>query len=309
MENNRYRLIVLARWRDVAEVAMPASGPLYDLVYTPAVIRARVSHLDPEQQDQIEQITRIIRSGFDPGGALKPRPRIKRITLVGDHARPGWAEDTDAPVAAPYEFWIVVSDRLFTRKRLWEATKAQIRRELGEDCRVGLSFSSARAVRTGKAMEDSFIVDRLSAGITLYRAKYDEPPRRRRRDYRRQWSEALARYRQADAAFLKVRVAFDAAERAWFAARAQRDLMSEEEQQQLRDEIGLDRVYEDERRTGNAREETVGALLNTPAVDLATVIWKLEFILETHFDKDIEKLILADLRRLESGVTWAGRAA
>ncbi len=68
-------------------------------------------------------------------------------------------------------------------------------------------------------------------------------------------------------------------------------------------------MYEDERRTGNAREDTIGALLNTPAPDLATVIWKLEFILETHFAKDIEKLILADLTRLHGGATGEGRAA
>ena len=229
--------------------------------------------------------------------------------LVGPYARRTWDGEEETAVSPAFEFWIVVNDRLFTRKRLWQATRAQIKRELGEGCRVRLSFSSARAVRSGKAMEDSFIVDRLSAGITLYHAKHDEPPRRCRRDYRRQWSEALARYRQADATFLEVRVAFDAAERAWFAARAQREPMSEEEQQQLRDKFGLDKVYEDERRTGNAREEMIGALLATPALDLATVIWKLELSLETHFDKDIENLILADLRRLNGGAIGEGRAS
>ena len=282
---------------------------LYDEIYSPRVVMARVGHLDRSKRQDIERVTRIIRDSFDGGGVLHPRPKITRIMLVGSYARRTWDLEGETAIAPAYDFWIIVNDRLFTHRRLWQATRAQIKDELGEGFRVRLSFTSARAVWTGTAMEDSFIVDRLRDGITLYHAKYDEPPRRRRRDYRRQWSEGIVRYRQADAAFLKVRVAFDAAERAWFAARAERESMSEEEGRQLRDRIGLDRVYEEERRTGNAREDAIGALLNTPAPDLATVIWKLEFILETHFAKDIEKLILADLTRLHGGAMGEGRAA
>lgn len=60
---------------------------------------------------------------------------------------------------------------------------------------------------------------------------------------------------------------------------------------------------------GDALDEAVGALLATPVSDLASVIWKLELILKTHFDKDIEKLTLADLRRLQIGAVVEGRAA
>jgi len=282
---------------------------LYDHIYSPAVVMARVGYLEPHRQQEVERITRIIRASFNPGGILRRRPRIKRIMLVGEYARPNQPEDEETTVTAPYRFWIVVNDRLFTRKRLWQATQAQIRRELGKACRVRLSVSSAGAVRIGRANEDSFILERLNTGITLYHAKYDEPPRRRRRDVRRQWSEALMRYRNADAAFGPMQAAFYAAERAWFAARSQRDPMSEEVLQQLRDQIGLDKAYDDERRYGEAREATIGALMITPAPDLATVICKLELILETHFDKDIEKLILADLRRLHGGAMGEGRAA
>jgi hypothetical protein len=291
------------------EVRVNATDALYDEIYSPEVVMARVGCLDRGKRQDIEHITRIIRASFNPGGILRPRPRIKRIMLVGEYAQLNRDEDEEATAVAPYRFWIVVNDRLFTRKRLWQATRAQIRRELGKACHVRLSVSSTGAVRTGRANEDSFILERLNTGITLYRSRHDEPPRRRPRDYWRQWSEALNRYRHADAAFGPVQAAFDAAERAWFAARSQRDRMSAEALQQLRNQIGVDKAYDDERRYGDAREATIGALLNTPAPDLATVIRKLELILETHFDKDIEKLILADLRRLHGGAMGEGRAA
>ena len=286
---------------------MSASGPFYDHVYSPAVVMARVGHLEPHRQQEVERITRIIRASFNPGGILRHRARITRIMLVGEYARLNRA-DGGAAVAVPYRFWIVVNDRLLAGVRLWQATRAQIRRELGRACRVRLVVSSADAVRIGKANEDSFIHERLNTGITLYHARHDEPPRRQPRDYRRQWSEALIRYRNADAAFAPVQAAFDAAERAWFAACSQHEQMSEEALRQLRDRIGLDKAYEDERRYGDARDATIGALLNTPAPDLATVICKLELILETHFDQDVGKLILADLKRLHGGAMGEGRA-
>lgn len=60
---------------------------LYDDIYDPAVVMARVGHLEPLKRRQVEHITRIIRASFDPGGTLKPRPRIKRVVLIGEHAR------------------------------------------------------------------------------------------------------------------------------------------------------------------------------------------------------------------------------
>lgn len=285
---------------------MSAAGPFYDHVYSPAVVTARVGHLEPHRQQEVERITRIIRASFNPGGIL--RARITRIMLVGEYAQPNCA-DCGAPVTVPYRFWIVVNDRLLVGERLWQATRARIRRELGRACRVRLIVSSADAVLTGRANKDSVIHEGLSRGITLYHARHDEPPRRQLRDYRRQWSEALIRYRNADAAFAPVQAAFDAAERAWFAARSQRDRMSEEALQRLRDQIGLNKAYDDERRFGNALDVAVRALLNTPAPDLDAIIFKLKLIPGSHFDEDIGKPILADLERLHGGVMGEGRAA
>ena len=285
---------------------MDGARAIYDHVYSPAVVMARVGHLEPHRQQEVERITRIIRTSFNPGCILRPWARITRIMLVGEYARLNRA---DGGTAVPYRFWIVVNDRLLAGEHLWQATQAQIGRELGRTCRVRLIVSSAEAVRTGKANKDGFIHERLNRGITLYHARHDEPPRRQLRDYRRQWSEALIRYRNADAAFAPVRAAFDAAERAWFAARSQNEQMSEEALGQLRDRIGLDKACDDERRYGDALDAAIRALLNTPAPDLAAVICKLELIPEPHLDEDVGKPILADLKRLHGGAMGEGRAA
>src|SRR3546814_1309825 len=103
-------------------------------VQTCALPISRVGHLRPDEQRKVELVARIIRSRFDPGAMIEPRPRISRIMLVPPESRP----DKRPP---DYEFWIILTDRLFTRQRLWRSVRREIRRSVG-DCRVWLSFGS-----------------------------------------------------------------------------------------------------------------------------------------------------------------------
>src|SRR3546814_3215083 len=89
---------------------------------------ARVRHLSLEEQRKLELVARFIRVRFDPGAMIEPRPRISRIMLVPPESRP----DKRPP---DYEFWIILTDRLFTRQRLWRSVRREIRRSVG-DCRV-----------------------------------------------------------------------------------------------------------------------------------------------------------------------------
>src|SRR3546814_1482337 len=82
---------------------------LYDAIYTPEVVMARVGHLRPDEQRKVELVARIIRSRFDPGAMIEPRPRISRIMLVPPESRP-------AKRPPDYEVWIILTDRLFTRQ-------------------------------------------------------------------------------------------------------------------------------------------------------------------------------------------------
>ena len=52
------------------------NSALYDDIYTPEIVMARVRHLCPDEQRKVELVARIIRARFDPGTMIKPRPRI-----------------------------------------------------------------------------------------------------------------------------------------------------------------------------------------------------------------------------------------
>ena len=151
------------------------STPTND-VYAREVVMARVGHLIRRKQREIERITRILRCLFDPSSVQAPEPgRIKRIILIGPYARKSWYEDKRTIDFSDYELWIVVNHPLFKEECCWRRARAIIRSELGDRCAVDLEIYSRADIRVAKAERDSFILDRIEAGITLYRASRDAP--------------------------------------------------------------------------------------------------------------------------------------
>jgi len=137
---------------------------------------ARVGHLIRRKQREIERITRILRGLFDPSQVQAPEPgRIKRIILIGPYARRSWYEDSRTIEFSDYEFWVVVNHPLFTDERCWRRARATIERELRNGCAVDIKVYSKSDIRTAKAERDTFILDRIESGITLYRASRDAP--------------------------------------------------------------------------------------------------------------------------------------
>jgi hypothetical protein len=142
---------------------------------------ARVGHLIRRKQREIERITRILRAFFDPSQVQAPEPgRIRRIILIGPYARRSWYEDSRTIEFSDYEFWVVVNHPLFTDERCWRRVRATVHRELGNRCAVDVEIFSKSDIRTAKAERDTFISDRIEAGITLFRASRDAPPLTRR---------------------------------------------------------------------------------------------------------------------------------
>jgi hypothetical protein len=145
-------------------------------VYALEVVMARVGHLIRRKQREIERITRILRCFFDPTQVQAPEPgRIKRIILIGPYARRSWYEDKRTIDFSDYELWIVVNHPLFKEECCWQRAREVIRRELGDRCAVDLEVYAKSDVRSAKAERDTFILDRIEAGITLYRASRDAP--------------------------------------------------------------------------------------------------------------------------------------
>lgn len=145
-------------------------------IYAREVVMARVGHLIRRKQREIERITRILRGLFDPNQVQAPEHgQIKRIVLVGPYARRSWYEDRRTIEFSDYEFWLVVNHPLFADERCWQRACDVARIELGDRCAVDLEIYSKSDIRIAKAERDTFILDRLEAGIMLYRASRDAP--------------------------------------------------------------------------------------------------------------------------------------
>lgn len=145
-------------------------------IYAREVVMARVGHLIRRKQREIERITRILRGLFDPPQVRAPEPgRIKRIILIGPYARRSWYEDSRTIEFSDYEFWVIVNHPLFTDERCWRRARTTIDRELGNRCAVDVEIYSKSDIRVAKAERDTFILDRLEAGILLYRAARNAP--------------------------------------------------------------------------------------------------------------------------------------
>ncbi|KGB55017.1 putative nucleotidyltransferase [Sphingopyxis sp. LC81] len=152
------------------------STPQLNDVYAREVVMARVGHLIRRKQQEVERIARILRTSFDPTRVQAPEPgQIRRIILIGPYARRNWYEDDQTIHFSDYEFWIVVGHPLFKEECCWRRAHDVIQRELGDRCAVSLDTYSKADIRIAKAERDTFILDRIEAGITLYRASRDAP--------------------------------------------------------------------------------------------------------------------------------------
>jgi hypothetical protein len=150
--------------------------PYVNDVYAREVVMARVGHLIRRKQREVERITRILRACFDPYQVQAPgQGIIKRIILIGPYARRSWYEDNKTLDFSDYEFWVVVNHPLFTDERCWQRARDIIGGELGDRCAVDLEIYSKAEIRIAKAERDTFILDRIEAGITLYRPSRDAP--------------------------------------------------------------------------------------------------------------------------------------
>ncbi|WP_238475464.1 hypothetical protein [Sphingomonas cavernae] len=151
-------------------------------IYAREVVMARVGHLIRRKQKEIERITRVLRGCFDPEQVLAPEPgRIGRIILIGPYARRSWYEDRHTLEFSDYEFWAIVDHPLHTDERCWQRARNIVQREMGNRCAVDLNVLCTADIRAARAERDCFILDRIEAGITLYRASRDAPLHARER--------------------------------------------------------------------------------------------------------------------------------
>ncbi|WP_314716968.1 hypothetical protein [Sphingobium yanoikuyae] len=124
--------------------------------YDPAAVRGRVDHLPYETQQDIEQISRILRAAFGYGEADMPADgRIESIALIGSCADLA----ADSGTIAGYDFRIMVNLPECADEVHWRFARRLIASEIGARRPVTLTVD----------------VSADSAGIILYDAKTDFP--------------------------------------------------------------------------------------------------------------------------------------
>lgn len=87
------------------------------------------------------------------------------------------------------------------------------------------------------------------------------------------WRAAVKAWRDAERAIAPAHARFDAAERLWFAVREDTP-----DGQASAARIGMERARRDHDRQLDLHEDTLNALLNTPAPDLSAVVWKVGLV-------------------------------
>lgn len=282
------------------DVLTPAGGPaprLYDDIYTPEVLMARAGHLDRGRRQDLERITRIIRERGRGAASSSSKGGIAQIRLIGPYASYNWTQD-DAPAGIPvYDMWIIGRDPRRADTTRWQALELQIALELGNRCRVRLSFTASEVVKAGRREGKAAIIDQLEASILLFHAKRDDPQHRRGRGAAG-WYEALLRFDATEADFAPAQEAFRNAERAYFAIPAdQRSPDTSDTDPRREAEAGLADAIVRQRALGDRRHHAVITLLHMPAPSLAAIICKLELVCrEGDGDDHVIRSILADVR-------------
>ncbi len=137
---------------------------------------ARVGHLIRRKQQEIERITRILRNSVPFEEAAVPvEGKIQKIVLIGPYARRTRYEDRASLYFSDYEFWVIVNHPHFASEIHWSEVKAVLDCELRNRCAVSLTVFSKADIKSAKAARDHFVLDRLEAGIVLFKDSRDAP--------------------------------------------------------------------------------------------------------------------------------------
>jgi hypothetical protein len=283
---------------------------LYNEIYSADVVTARVGHLPRAMRRDAERIVRVLRESFPASGILDSKAEITRIMLVGPHVRRCRSVGKEGGAHPTFEFWIVVSDRLITQRRLWQATESCIRDAVDGRCTFSLSFTSTGGQPAGKRSGDEYVCHRLNTSIVLYFAKRDDP-RSRRSEGRKAWAAVSGRFDEAEQSLQSACIAFREGERAYFALRAARGFgLSDNEDDALHIEAGLNVAVAEEERLGAERHEAALVLLHTPAPNLAAISRQLELVRdEGDGDDHAVVSILSDVRWIAARIAAFGRSS
>lgn len=162
----------------VATSAAPTTGsPLFEALRRRAITKARVGHLIPRKQVEIERAVRLLRAHFVDRRRRPPkRGIVHRMMLVGRHARPGPKPDRESGEINEYEIWAFVDhDAYKGMNRYWGLARRVTASALRGRAEITLSVFTLGEMDRLRAVGNRFLTDKFDSGVILYDRAIDGP--------------------------------------------------------------------------------------------------------------------------------------
>ena len=133
-------------------------------------VKARLAHLVPRKQQEIERAVRLLRAHFVDHRPRSPRRGIlHRIMLVGPHAQPGAVPDRETGAINHYEIWAFVDHAAYRgRRRYWGLALQVAAASLTGRATIELSVFTLDEMDRLRAAGNRFLVSRFDGGVALY---------------------------------------------------------------------------------------------------------------------------------------------
>ena len=161
-----------------ATSAAPArESPLSEHLRRRAITKARVGHLIPRKQVEIERAVRLLRAHFVDRRRRPPeRGTVHRMMMVGRYAQPGPKPDRETGEINEYEIWAFVDHEAYRgMNRYWGLAQRITASALRGRAEITLSVFTLGEMDRLRAVGNRFLTDKYDGGVILYDRAIDGP--------------------------------------------------------------------------------------------------------------------------------------
>ncbi|WBO24495.1 hypothetical protein [Sphingomonas abietis] len=131
---------------------------------------ARIGHLIPRKQVEIERAVRLLRAHFISHRRRAPkRGTIHQIMLVGPYARPGDRPYREKGEINGYDLWAFVDHAAYKGKnRYWGLAQRAVAMALRGRAEITLSVFTIDEIDRLRQARNRFLTDQYDGGVILY---------------------------------------------------------------------------------------------------------------------------------------------
>jgi hypothetical protein len=133
-------------------------------------VKARLAHLVPCKQQEIERAARLLRAHFISRRRRAPKRGIlNQIMLVGRHARLSKEPDGETGEINDYDIWAFVDHPAYKgRNRYWGLARRVVASSLRGRATITLSVFTVDEMSRLRAAGNHFLTDQYDGGVILY---------------------------------------------------------------------------------------------------------------------------------------------